>query len=88
LHKIHLTFSITPWLKDFTAAMKREDLSPVTVRGYLSDLEMFMVWLKQLRGTKLRLNQITTIDLINYRQHLIAVKGLKPATVNRRLEAL
>jgi site-specific recombinase XerD len=88
LHKIHLTFSITPWLKDFTAAMKREDLSPVTVRGYLSDLEMFMAWLRQSRGVKLRLSQITTIDLINYRQHLIAVKGLKPATVNRRLEAL
>jgi site-specific recombinase XerD len=68
--------------------MKREDLSPVTVRGYLSDLEMFMAWLKQSRGAKLRLNQITTIDLINYRQHLIAVKGLRPATVNRRLEAL
>jgi site-specific recombinase XerD len=68
--------------------MKREDLSPVTVRGYVSDLEMFIAWLKQSRGTKVRLNQISTIELINYRQHLIAVKGLKPATVNRRLEAL
>lgn len=68
--------------------MKREDLSPVTVRGYVSDLETFIVWLKQSRGTKVRLNQISTIELINYRQHLIAVKGLKPATVNRRLEAL
>jgi site-specific recombinase XerD len=68
--------------------MKREDLSPVTVRGYVSDLEMFIAWLKRSRGTKVRLNQISTIELINYRQHLIAVKGLKPATVNRRLEAL
>jgi len=68
--------------------MKREDLSPVTVRRYVSDLEMFIAWLKQSRGTKVRLNQISTIELINYRQHLIAVKGLKPATVNRRLEAL
>jgi hypothetical protein len=42
LHKIHLTSSITRWLKDFTEAMRREDLSPVTVRGYLSELEMFM----------------------------------------------
>src|SRR5260370_38383269 len=44
--------------------------------------------MKQSRGIKVRLNQISTIELINYRQHLIAVKGLKPATVNRRLEAL
>jgi hypothetical protein len=43
---------------------------------------------KAIAGDKLRLNQTTTIDLINYRQHLTAVKGLEPATVNRRFEAL
>ena len=42
MHKIQLISSITRWLKDFTEAMRREDLSPVTVRGYLSELEMFM----------------------------------------------
>jgi site-specific recombinase XerD len=67
------------WLEAFTEAMKREDLSPVTVRGYVSDLEMFFAWLKQSRGVKLGLDQISTIDLINYRQHLTAV-SLKPAT--------
>jgi site-specific recombinase XerD len=55
--------------------MKREDLSPVTVRGYVSDLEMFYAWLEQSRGVRLGLSQITMIDLINYRQHLTAVKG-------------
>ena len=40
------------------------------------------------RWQKLRLEKLTPIDLINYRQSLIKVQGLKPATVNRRLEAL
>jgi integrase/recombinase XerD len=88
LHKIHRTLAIAQWLRDFTEALSHEDLSPVTVRGYLSDLGMFIVWLTQSRGEKLRLNQLTKIDLINYRHHLVAIKDLKPATVNRRLEAL
>jgi hypothetical protein len=29
---------------------------------------MFIAWLKQSRGAKVRLNQISTIDLINYRR--------------------
>lgn len=88
MHKIHPRNLTSQWLKDFSGSLRREDLSPVTVRGYLSDLGTFTTWLKQTRGDKLRLNQLSTIDLINYRQHLIAVKGLKPTTVNRRLEAL
>lgn len=31
---------------------------------------------------------LTSIDIVNYRQHLINVKRLKPATVNRRLNAI
>jgi site-specific recombinase XerD len=57
LHKIQLTPPITQWPQAFREAMKREDLSPVTVRGYVSDLEMFIAWLKQSRATRsVRLN--------------------------------
>jgi hypothetical protein len=51
---------VSQWLKDFTGAMKREDLSPVTVRGYVFDLEMYIAWLEQSRGAKVRLNQISS----------------------------
>ncbi|HEY5705732.1 MAG TPA: tyrosine-type recombinase/integrase [Terrimicrobiaceae bacterium] len=88
MHKTHGASTIAQWLRDFSGALSHEDLSPVTVRGYLSDLGMFVAWLTQSRGDKLRLNRLTKSDLINYREHLIAAKALKPATVNRRLEAL
>ena len=42
LHKIQLTSPITQWPEAFREAMKREDLSPVTVRGDVLDLEMLI----------------------------------------------
>jgi integrase/recombinase XerC len=76
------------WLSDFITSLREEDLSPATVRGYCYDLDRFFQWIKAAKGTSGRLEKLTTMDLINYRQYLINVVGLKPATVNRRLEAL
>lgn len=76
------------WLADFLADLRTEDLSSATIRGYRYDLEQFLRWLVEAKGTPPRLEKLTAIDLITYRQFLINVKALKPATVNRRLEAL
>ena len=75
-------------MAEFADSLRREDLSATTVRGYLHDLTLFVRWYEQAIGEKLQLEKLTPIDLINYRQSLIKVQGLKPATVNRRLEAL
>lgn len=50
-------------MEAFTEAIKDEDLSPVTVRGYVSDLGTFFAWLKQSRGVRLGLDQISTIHI-------------------------
>jgi site-specific recombinase XerD len=76
------------WMTEFADSLRREDLSATTVCGYLHDLTLFVRWYEQAIGEKLRLEKLTPIDLINYRQSLIKVQGLKPATINRRLEAL
>jgi len=71
-----------PWLAGFLKQLRREDLSPITVRGYHSDLQLFLRWYESPV-----LEKLTTVDVINYRRHL-AGRGLKPASINRKLEAL
>ena len=72
----------------FLASLVAEDLSPKTVDGYRQDLLAFRRWYRESRGTDLRWEKLRSNDLINYRQHLVSVERLRPATVNRRLQAL
>ena len=60
----------------------------MTVRGYYYDLKQFLKWYAEAKGGALRFEKLSVLDLINYRQYQINVLSLKPATVNRRLEAL
>jgi site-specific recombinase XerD len=76
------------WLADFLGQLQRDDLAPATVRGYRYDLRLFLRWFNHAKGSPARFEKLSAIDLINYRQHLLKVEGLRPATVNRRLEAL
>jgi site-specific recombinase XerD len=76
------------WLTEFLASLTKADLSPKTVMGYRQDLELFRRWFESLRGPEARLETLSTIDLISYRQHLVTVERRKPATINRRLQAL
>jgi integrase/recombinase XerC len=68
--------------------LRRDDLAPATLRGYRYDLQQFLRWFSQAKGFSPRLEKLSILDLINYRQHLVTVEGLKPATINRRLKAL
>jgi hypothetical protein len=72
----------------FLASLVAEDLSPKTVDGYRQDLLAFRRWYRESRGTDLRWEKLGSNDLINYHQHLISVERRRPATVNRRLQAL
>ena len=76
------------WLADFVGRLRRDDLAPATVRGYRYDLEQFLRWFSQAKASASRLEKLSILDLINYRQHLVNVEALKAATVNRRLKAL
>jgi site-specific recombinase XerD len=72
-----------PWLAGFLTQLRREDLSPMTVRGYQSDLQLFLRWYESPA-----LEQLSALDVMNYRHHLAGKSGLKPASINRKLEAL
>ena len=72
-----------PWVAAFLKSLIREDIAPVTVRGYRSDLGRFAVWYD---GHPLE--KLTASDLAHFRQHLSRERFMKPASVNRKLEAL
>ena len=71
----------------FLASLAREDLSPATLRGYRYDLRHFLRWHWGVTETPFAPDRLAEYDLIAYRQQMIAA-GRRPATINRRLEAL
>ena len=76
-------------LERFRRHLEHQDLSPTTVRAYLSDLQIFSDWLVWLHeGKTLSLARVQTLDLAAFRNHLIQEKSQRPASVNRRVQTL
>ncbi|MEM8722371.1 MAG: tyrosine-type recombinase/integrase [Cyanobacteria bacterium P01_G01_bin.39] len=71
---------------------EQRDISPVTVRNYLSDLRSFITWYetKSLNSAKVGfdLTKITTPTLTRYRSYLQSQLKLAPASINRYLVTL
>jgi len=51
------------WLRGFHERLISEDLSPVTVRGYLYDLNHFRCWLTEIHGREPALEQLPMVDV-------------------------
>ena len=73
---------------------EQRDISPVTVRNYLSDLRSFIAWYetKSINSTtamvEFDLAKITTPTLTRYRSYLQSQLKLAPASINRYLVTL
>lgn len=76
------------WLREFVTGLSKTDLSPKTVDGYRQDLELFQRWLEGVHGEAVSLEKLSAIDIISYREHLVKAERRKPATINRRLQAI
>lgn len=76
------------WLRQFQEVLTDEDLSSVSVRGYLYDLNYFRNWIIEIHGWEVALEKISSTDLTAYRQYLVDVKGVKAASANRRIQAV
>ena len=79
-------------LEHYAAALReREDIRPVTLRNYLSDLRQFAAWFEataaagQEVGPAFGPAQITTPTITRYRTYLQDTAHLKPASINRAL---
>lgn len=75
-------------LTAFEKHLNNQDVSPLTVRGYLSDLSHFARWFEQTNGEALTLPRLTPADMKEYKQFLLRVERRKASTINRRLAAL
>ena len=71
----------------FLASLARDDLAPATLRGYRYDLRHFLAWHRTAQDSAFAIEGLAEYELIAYRQHMVAA-GRRPATVNRRLDAL
>lgn len=75
------------WMTSFLASLARDDLAPATLRGYRYDVRHFLAWRRTVQDSAFALDDLAEYELIAYRQHMVAA-GRRPATVNRRLDAL
>jgi site-specific recombinase XerD len=71
----------------FLASLAHDDLAPATLRGYRYDLRHFLAWHRTVQDSPFTIERLAEYELIAYRQHMVAA-GRRPATVNRRLDAL
>jgi len=76
---------------------EQEDLSPVSLRNYLSDVRHFMAWCEAREAEReshregcggFDPQEITTPTLTRYRSYLQTIQRQKPASVNRSLISL
>lgn len=74
-------------LTAFHCHLAAQDRSPVTIRGYLGDLQRFSRWYQAYYQCPLHLGQLNQGDIQAYRQKLLT-SGARPQTINRQLAAL
>ncbi len=75
-------------LENFREYLEDEDRSPLTIKGYLNDIQDFVRWFGQTNGEEFSLPAVTPSEVRAYRQYLTMIRHRKPATVNRHLASL
>jgi site-specific recombinase XerD len=73
---------------EFVASLANSGLAPLTVRAYRHDVSLFLKWLAAIKGGESKLSDLTTADVLSYRQHLVNVARLGSSTINQRLQAI
>lgn len=71
----------------FEKELLRQQKSANTIRAYTQDAREFMNWFTETIGN-FSPEQVTAIDIKEFKGYLYNVKNNKPATVNRKLTAL
>jgi site-specific recombinase XerD len=59
------------WQAEFAASLANSGLAPLTVRAYRHDVSLFLKWFVAMKGGESRLSDLTTADVMSYRQHLV-----------------
>ena len=75
-------------LDRFLKFLQSTEKSPHTIHSYESDLKQFAKWFESVNKDDMRLTRITPTDLRQFKRYMIEDAGLKPQTINRRLQAI
>jgi len=75
-------------IADFTSYLQGEDLSTLTITGYVVDVRLFIDWFEKHNREGFALASVTPIDVREYREYLQKEQGLKASSVNRKLASL
>ena len=54
---------------EFAASLANSGLAPLTVRVYRHDVSLFLKWFAAIKGGESKLSDLTTADVMSYRQH-------------------
>ncbi len=74
-------------LESFKEDLLRQEKSKNTIRAYVRDVEEFIQWFSETVG-EFSPEQITVVDVQEYKNYLYNIKRNKPVSVNRKLSAL
>ena len=75
-------------LPRFYEYLHQQGRSPLTIKGYRTDLKLFSQWFEQTNGETFLPPAVTPTDIREYRQYMLMVKRYKASTINRRLVAI
>jgi integrase/recombinase XerC len=71
-------------IDEYKTYLENEDLSALTVIGYVADTRLFMEWFKKNNREEFALEKVTPSDVREYRSYLQNGQGFKATTANWR----
>ncbi len=75
-------------LRAFFKDLARENVAPLTIKGYTDDVAHFVRWYEAHVSPHFAVKDLALKDLRGYKARMVNVDRLKAATVNRRLHAV
>jgi site-specific recombinase XerD len=75
-------------MQKFIDYLYEQGRSPMTVKGYRTDIKMFARWFIKTNGETLSPSVVTPTDIREFRQYMLTVQRYKASTINRRLAAI
>ena len=75
-------------IDDYAIYLDEQDLSPISIKGYLYDIDYFYHWVNDFYQTDVSFSDVVSNDIHAYREHLSKILRQKPSTINRRIQSL
>jgi len=84
----HAQTDQSKYINSFTNYLKREQLSPSTIKSYKSDITRYLSWVETNLSSTLLEQVLTTENFKNYLSYLSKVESYPPSTLTRKEASL